>query len=357
MKKFLLSSIMVIPALVSAQVTLNAGLAPVVNTAIIYYDANVPSPAFTFNKSGTANTWDFQSVTPVPMADDTAFYYDPSTVPFSSSFPGATHATREDSDNGYTMIQVTTNGVSLLGNVVDIAGNGNLLPVTTTGPILTLPFPYSYGSSNAANGVIDFYALGSQVGQPLADSVHLKSTVSQIRDVIASGDIILPSGTFNAILERTIDSVVDTIWFKSVLTGGLWVIAPGSPTSSLDSSFYWYTGNSLAHYAHALYDNTGLHDVHYYKATTTITTTALTENHASDEMNIYPNPATDVLHLSIPVNSGINFISIYDMKGNMVYKLTTDLPKVTISQLKNGLYLVNCVDGNGKQYSSKFIKH
>jgi len=163
MKKLVLAIIVLLPVLSSAQVTLNASMAPAVNTAVIYYDANVPSPPFTFSKSGTSNTWDFTSIAPVTLADDTAFYYDPATVPFSSSFPNATHATREDSDNGYAMIQVNSSGVSLLGNIVDIAGNGNLLPVTTSGPILTMPFPFSYGSTNTANGIIDFYATGAAV--------------------------------------------------------------------------------------------------------------------------------------------------------------------------------------------------
>lgn len=57
MKKLLLTAfgLAISPMIGWTQVTLTQSQAPALNSVIIYNDANVPSPPFTFSKSGTGN--------------------------------------------------------------------------------------------------------------------------------------------------------------------------------------------------------------------------------------------------------------------------------------------------------------
>ena len=89
--KLLTLSLLTLPMLAQSQVSLNASMAPAVNSKIIYYDANVPNPPFTFGKSGTNNIWDFTNVTAWPGAEDTTYIISPSSLP--PQLPASAHPT------------------------------------------------------------------------------------------------------------------------------------------------------------------------------------------------------------------------------------------------------------------------
>lgn len=345
---------MSIPVIGYSQVTLTSSLAPSPGTMFLYYDANVPNPPFTFNKSGTANTWDFSTLFASPSDEDTVSILFPTNAPAASSFPGATHVQHENGEGSYTFLKINSSGIQFMGAANDITGSGNYMPMVANMPLTAMAFPYTYGNSNSASGYFEVYATGASVGQPLADSVHYKSSINVQRDVIAGGDIIIPAGTFPAILERSIDNSIDTLWIKSSLTGGQWTISPGFPQTNLDSSFYWYTNQSLQPYAHALFDNTGtMHDVTYYKTTTA---SVISEN-TYDNIGLYPNPAADILNLDLPSGNGDYSIIIYNVSGEVVYTINTSYSIFNISNLQKGFYIIEVRNNKGFKYSTKFVKN
>src|SRR4029077_1982950 len=116
-----------------------------VNSMFLYYDANVPIPAFTFSTSGTGNTWDFTGLTANPVDDDSVFYLPPSNYPQSSAFPTATHATYEAGDASINMLSVDANGGSLVGFITDPFGNNNMQAIVANPPATTINFPWTYG--------------------------------------------------------------------------------------------------------------------------------------------------------------------------------------------------------------------
>lgn len=352
--KLLTTMLLGIPVFAHSQVSLNASMAPPVNTTIIYNDANVPNPPFIFGKSGTNNTWDFASITAWPGAEDTTYVISPSAIPLGSAFPSATHCTYEDgTGTSYTMMQINSSGINFLGSVSDLSGSGNYMAVVANPPLVAMAFPYTYGSSGNGTSVVQIFTTGAAIGQPSVDSVHYKSTITGQRDVIAAGNMILPSGTLPAMLERSINSSIDTLWMKGAITLNQWIIAPNFPQTSLDSSFYWYTNQSLLPYAHALYDNTGLHDVNFYKATIS----GIAEHENSLSANVYPNPVTDVLHLNIAENfQGNHEISIYNSCGQLVMKATNWLDQINVSHLHPGIYFMRLNDSSGRNVSLRFIK-
>lgn len=344
-----------LPLLAFSQVSLNSSMAPAVGSKIVYYDANVPSPAFTFSKSGTSNTWDFSSIAAVPGADDTTYIVSPSSISGGSAFPTATHCIYDDGASpSYTMLKVNSTGVTYLGAVADPVGTGSYVPLALVPPLQVLTFPYTYGSSGGGTAYISLTLSGAAVGQPTLDSVRSKSTVVGQRNVIASGNMILPSGTLAAILERSIDTQIDSIFGKSALTNNQWVFLNRS--TSTDSAFYWYTNQSLEPYAHALYDNTGLHDVNYYRETLV---TGLDETKAMPTAgNVYPNPVNNILYFNLPaVSKGDYELKMLNAEGQLVMKGNTTMNQMDVSRLVPGVYILQLTDADGNMSSTKFIKN
>ena len=337
------------------QISLTSSMAPAANTMFLFYDANVPSPPFTFSKSGTINTWDFVAITITPGQVDSVFYLAPSDYPIAATyFPSATHATYEAGDAGVTMISVDANGGSYLGVIDDPLGTGTMMPLVAQPAGLTMTFPWTYGSSTSVNTFIEIYASGASIGQPAIDSVHFKSTAIINSDVIASGDIILPSGTMSALLERRIHTSMDSSWMKSALSGGMWITAV-APALSTDSAFYWYSDQSLQPYAHALFDETGvMHDVNYYMSQVS---TDISNIHSAKTLNVFPNPTHDFLGvkgLDLPAAS--EWV-VYNIEGQKVLSGKTDLNLLDVQKLNQGTYLLHFITSAGQTHELKFVKY
>ena len=58
-------------------------------------------------------------------------------------------------------------------------------------------------------------------------------------------------------------------------------------------------------------------------------------------LNIYPNPANDVIYFNFVINSDV---IIYDLLGNIVLKEFVSSSYYNISILKNGIYLLKVQD-------------
>ncbi|TAH40940.1 MAG: T9SS type A sorting domain-containing protein [Bacteroidetes bacterium] len=347
--------LVLLPGLSFGQISLDASMAPAVNSSIIYYDANVPSPPFTFAKSGIANTWDFSVLSPSTGQEDTVFFVDPASVSGGGSFPSATHATYEGGDESINMININSNDLTFLGFVGDPVGIGTSFPLSAQPPVAAMNFPYSYGSTINASTYYEVFTTGAAIGQPSIDSVRYKSTLYIDASVIAAGDIILPSGTFASLLERKINSNVDSAWMKGATTGNQWVMAPGFPSGGMDSAFYWYTDQSLEHMAHALYDDTGLHDVHYFKEQLTTDVNQIQANATS--LIAYPNPVQDFLGFKGLNLKSIKEWSVTNADGRLLMKGTSGLEKLNVRNLSAGTYLFGIISEDGQLSSIRFVKN
>jgi hypothetical protein len=72
------------------------------------------------------------------------------------------------------------------------------------------------------------------------------------------------------------------------------------------------------------------------------------------QLHIYPNPAVDVLYLS--VLDQLSKIDIYNSIGQMVISLDNPQRKINVAGLKSGIYFMNVTDLQGTIYKTKFIK-
>lgn len=82
-------------------------------------------------------------------------------------------------------------------------------------------------------------------------------------------------------------------------------------------------------------------------------TSALSTNYFEKEaLNIYPNPANDIIHLK--TEKEISNIKIYNILGKEILKSTSKT--INVSELSNGLYLLKAEDLNGNILKTKFVK-
>ena len=75
-------------------------------------------------------------------------------------------------------------------------------------------------------------------------------------------------------------------------------------------------------------------------------------NYFSDKINIYPNPATDIIN--IESNCNINSIEIVDNMGRLIME-KEGCNKLIISELKSGTYSIYLYTGN-KKIIKRFTK-
>jgi hypothetical protein len=77
-------------------------------------------------------------------------------------------------------------------------------------------------------------------------------------------------------------------------------------------------------------------------------------NSAKNKVNIYPNPAEDVLYFTS--KTAISKVAIYNVVGTQVKKYGNVSQSVDVNDLRSGVYIIRLTDTDGKTFSSKFIK-
>lgn len=98
-------------------------------------------------------------------------------------------------------------------------------------------------------------------------------------------------------------------------------------------------------------------DADYFKYNLNVdiySSTVDVEEIKDDEINIFPNPATSVVNISL---DNLNSISVYNAVGQLVYEKDAESNDVTIdiSSWLNGLYYVNVMTSDGKKSLQKIV--
>jgi len=230
------------------------------------------------------------------------------------------------------------------GNVANVAIGRALVDNNTATPDTTCA-----GLSNPYKGRIDFYRDTTSTGNP--DTTQIAYTDSLINF----------SGSYSdntVLLNWSVKKQVNTKSFsieKSFDNSGFLAMSNVAATiNDPNENKYSSTDNSplkkINYYRLKIFDN---QDNFYYSDTIAVT------GPAEIDIRLYPNPAKDIIHLSLP-NTGINTeIKIVDMKGVTIKKLkidagTADIP-IYISQLQRGAYTIFISTGQAKK-TLQFIK-
>ena len=78
-------------------------------------------------------------------------------------------------------------------------------------------------------------------------------------------------------------------------------------------------------------------------------------SNTSSTLSVYPNPATDVLNISVSNGTKVNNVNIYNVSGKLVTTAKVTANQINISELNNGVYFIEVLTENGK-LTTKFVK-
>ena len=76
---------------------------------------------------------------------------------------------------------------------------------------------------------------------------------------------------------------------------------------------------------------------------------------ASMKVNVYPNPAADVLN--IESDTPLSILQIFDLRGREILSDLTASNTINIGMLQNGVYFLKLFDKNGRFTTRKFVKN
>lgn len=88
----------------------------------------------------------------------------------------------------------------------------------------------------------------------------------------------------------------------------------------------------------------------------TVTEILSNENFEKSKVQVYPNPAKNILNVSSETQ--LQNIQVYDVNGRQVinYKPKSNLETINIQDLNSGIYLIKLISSEGKVTTQKFIK-
>ncbi|MFH1121236.1 MAG: T9SS type A sorting domain-containing protein [Bacteroidota bacterium] len=248
--------------------------------------------------SGANVTWDLSTTTATLIG--TTDFLEMSETPFAAEYPEANFAmkfTTAGFPDNYSLFNHTA---TILEEVANNVGTDN--PVSFLNYRTTVVFPFTFNLSNT-----DTYQKENQ---------NVK-TISNTYDAY---------GTFIAN-----DTVTNNV--VRIFTDDDTNIAPS-----------WWGSSPMVPLFRANSDGFILWQI-------TSTTTGMLEVFSNSLFDMYPNPATDVLHI---LNKEIiSLIEVYNAAGKLQF--TTNQSVIDISSLEKGIYFLNAVSSKG-MVSQKFIK-
>ena len=77
-------------------------------------------------------------------------------------------------------------------------------------------------------------------------------------------------------------------------------------------------------------------------------------------VKVYPNPASDLIHVDFDDPKESCEVVLYDMVGNVQYRQTLSMGnrvEIPVKQLTNGLYIMSLCDGEHTTYRKIMVKH
>ena len=162
----------------------------------------------------------------------------------------------------------------------------------------------------------------------------------------------MPTSSFNAVVNGNIVTVTNT---STKATGYLWNF--GDQLSLLadtnTNSSHTYATPSTYNITLSAFNECGVSNS---SQTVTITSTVGINDINYQDLNIYPNPAKDVLNVRLNNSNGvINKIQIFNILGQVIY--INDTPKteevININKLNKGVYYITVTTDN-KLFTKKF---
>ncbi len=343
MKKTLLTLSAVATTLaLNAQITITSN--DVVGPLDIVIQNSDTVPSVAIGSGGANQTWDF-STGLVAHEEDTMAFTAANWLPNHSSFPNANLAVEQDGMEIY--LEKSSSALSVIGFAGDPFGLGSpiISPINPGDVIINFPANYNDSYNNYSMQRMSFP--GSAIGLPV-DSVVAITHTTKTGTVDGWGTLTTPLGSFDALRFNTMSVSTDSTWGYTF--GIATLMDDGGDTTYTYN--YWSdapdTGFPLMEIDHDGNDNPNR--ITWLKVNPIA---SITENKV--EINLYPNPVSEVLTLEGTTNGTYN---LTDINGKLVASGTTNPGQTTIDvqQLESGLYLISLQNANGTIISNQKVE-
>lgn len=288
---------MIVTTTLSAQPILSSSNLHTGSTFNLYSMSDINSANLV--TSGTNITWDISDATATPMG--TVDFLEMSETPYAADYPEANFAMKFTLSNGgvrYSLFNLTESVFEEVANNVGTSDAVSFIDYRTS-----LVFPFTFNSSNT-----DTYQKENQ---------EIKTIVSTYD---AYGTFTANGSTTNNVVRFSTDDNTNTSinWWK---TDPLVPLFQGSSSGFI----LWELTSSP---------------------------TGILESQSNQLFEMYPNPATNELH--ILNKEMLTKVEIYNSLGQLQFSTTNSL--IDISMLKSGIYILRAKSEKGNA-SQQFIKH
>ena len=331
-----------------AQITITSDNIAPTGTTIVTANDTLPDATIFPGDAGENRIWDFSALN--EDSYDTVYTLLPSQTPYAGDFPGANYVYQSISggDTLYVFNDLSDDDLANLGYAGYSSDLEDSVVVQVVPEEVLIDFPMQYGNHRDENFYYQYVTVSPV---PTFDSLKIKHSETKSVDVDAWGSVTIPSGTYNALRNKTVRYTSDSTW---VLFLGTWTFV----NEEVDTSvvYDWYSDEVDPGFTLVSIDYTGntVNDASFLLGTLTDV-----ENIENRQVNIFPNPVTTNLKVNLtePV-TGI--LSVYNTTGQLMKKepvKDVSFIRTDVSGLPSGTYILVITDnGSSKRYKGRFIK-
>jgi len=353
MKKFF-SFLLFVPLFFAsnAQIVITSTDMPTAGTYITQTSDTTPSAALPVFDTGANTSWDFTGLN--NQAPSAFGFVDPSTTPYISYFPSATHCyMTADSMFGY--IYANSSYVVALGARVMM---DTLEIIMQYDPDDTLyVFPYTYGTtyeSHPVGAVKMFYgdSVNFGMGNVYIDSIRMTMSYDKNTVVDGWGNVTTPLGTYPTLRSSRVEIMEQEI---AVHYMSMWI--PINTTIDTSLVIEWSmknTGIPLISITADPADST-------YQSVDWLTVSpsfGFNETSSMNGINVYPNPANDQISISFDGETP-EMVIVSDICGREVKRINTNAEAgihIDITDLSSGVYFISAASKGRIYATGRFIK-
>lgn len=321
-----------------AQITITKSDIALPLTQYINYNDTLPSVVP--GPAGANQTWDFTGL--VHHTTDTIIFTKPEWTTYGTSFPSSDLCMLTiNTQTSYVYFGLDNDSMTIVGQAGQFMGSTSniMVPFNPSQKIIDFPTTYQDGFTNTSSfKVVQYY------GQSNIDSIKVKDITLTDCQFDAWGSVTTVLGTYNALRSYELQISNDSVW---VLMFGNWIDVTSS-YGGLDTvkRYTWWT-NGLGFkivemYVDPLTDS--VLTVGYLAALPQ--PGGLTQYEINDAVTVFPNPASDMVSVSMPENA--NLVEVYSSTGQLIKSEKTNntlVSHVDISGLPSGTYIIR-ISGN-----------
>lgn len=314
------------------QFVINSSYLPVIGDTL--KSSDVDTTGLTPGESGTNRVWDFSNINILPGTPFEEVYLIPFLTPYSSQYPNANIASKNNNPNpDYHYYQNTTTDWNMIG----YATTGFMKWFTT--PSCRFHYPVSYGSQ--FNSTYNAY---NYSGQATVYTTGFKTLI-----VDSYGTIILPTVVYNNVMRvKVIDESYDTIKAGGVVT---------STTHTIITNYWWFRmGYKFPVFDLGFAESSVMNNLKF--AIVPIKNVPVYINQISskipekfDLFQNYPNPFNPATNIKFQItNNRFVTLKVYDILGKEIatlvneklqpgiYEIPFSINRFTGNQISSGVY-------------------